>query len=376
MLELVNVSKQSGTELHIDDVSLRLEPGTVNILLGPTLSGKTTLMRLMAGLDKPTGGKVLVDGQDVTGKSVRQRDVAMVYQQFINYPGLTVYENIASPMRIAGESKPVIDRKVREAAALLKLEPFLDRTPLNLSGGQQQRTALARALVKNAKLVLLDEPLANLDYKLREELRVELPRLFEESGAVFVYATTEPHEALLLGGRTAALSQGRVTQFGDTLTVYNQPADLLTAQTFADPPLNTAEAALAGSRLQIGDATVNVPDLQLGDGPRVLGLRAHHILLSATHRHSISLPARVGTSEITGSETYLHVRVQQNDWVVLAHGVHRIDPGTDIEVYFDPASLYVFAADGRLERAPSIPATSAPAGRTDGGHTKSSVAHG
>jgi glycerol transport system ATP-binding protein len=140
-----------------------------------------------------------MNGTDVVGMPVQKRNVAMVYQQFINYPAMTVYENIASPMRVAGVDGATIDRRVREAADLMKLSPYLDRTPLNLSGGQQQRTALARALVKDAELVLLDEPLANLDYKLREELRVELPKIFAETGAIFVYATTEPQEALLAG---------------------------------------------------------------------------------------------------------------------------------------------------------------------------------
>jgi len=165
----------------IRDVSLTLQGGTLNVLLGPTLSGKTSIMRLLAGLDKPTSGRVLVDGKDVTGFDVRQRSVAMVYQQFINYPSLTVYENIASPLRVQGKPRSEIEKRVMEAARLLRLEPYLERTPLQLSGGQQQRTAIARALVKGANLVLLDEPLANLDYKLREELRAELPRIFEAS---------------------------------------------------------------------------------------------------------------------------------------------------------------------------------------------------
>ncbi len=149
-------------------------------------------------------------------------------------------------MRIAGKAQSEIDSEVRKAADLLKLTPYLDRTPLNLSGGQQQRTAIARAIVKKANLVLLDEPLANLDYKLREELREELPRIFAESGAIFVYATTEPSEALLLGGNTAALSEGRITQFGRTIDVYRRPLDLVTARTFADPPLNTARMVKSG----------------------------------------------------------------------------------------------------------------------------------
>ena len=139
----------------IRDVSLTLERGTLSVLLGPTLSGKTSIMRLLAGLDRPTTGRVLVDGKDVTGADVRQRSVAMVYQQFINYPSLSVYENIASPLRVQGRPREEIDRRVQEAAKLLRLEPFLKRTPLQLSGGQQQRTAIARALVKGADLVLL-----------------------------------------------------------------------------------------------------------------------------------------------------------------------------------------------------------------------------
>ena len=178
MLELRNVEKVVADEYHIHPTSLSLERGTLNVLLGPTLSGKTSLMRLMAGLDIPTSGTIHFDGVDVTGVRVQDRNVAMVYQQFINYPAMTVYENIASPMRIAGKDRKTIDREVHRAAELLKLTPYLKRTPLNLSGGQQQRTALARALVKNASLVLLDEPLANLDYKLREELREELPKIF------------------------------------------------------------------------------------------------------------------------------------------------------------------------------------------------------
>ena len=222
----------------IRDVSLTLERGTLSVLLGPTLSGKTSIMRLLAGLDKPTTGRVLVDGKDVTGADVRQRSVAMVYQQFINYPSLTVYENIASPLRVQGRPREEIDRRVQEAAKLLRLEPFLKRTPLQLSGGQQQRTAIARALVKGADLVLLDEPLANLDYKLREELRTELPRIFEASGAIFVYATTEPSEALLLGGDTVCMWEGEVLQAGNTSKVYRRPDTLRVAQVFSDPPLN------------------------------------------------------------------------------------------------------------------------------------------
>ena len=179
-LVLDKVGYKRGGEVYVDDVSLDLAPGSMNVLLGPTLSGKTTLMRLMAGLDRPTAGRLVEDGRDVTGLGVKHRSVAMVYQQFVNYPTLTVYENIASPLRVQGLAGAEIEARVARAAKLMRLEPMLKRTPAQLSGGQQQRTALARALVKQAKLVLLDEPLANLDYKLREELREELPRIFSD----------------------------------------------------------------------------------------------------------------------------------------------------------------------------------------------------
>jgi ABC-type sugar transport systems, ATPase components len=344
MLELRNVSKMVGGEYHIRPTDLALQRGSLNVLLGPTLSGKTSLMRLMAGLDRPTEGQVLFDGVDVTGVPVQKRNVAMVYQQFINYPALTVYENIASPMRIAGKDKATIDREVRKAADLLRLTPYLDRTPLNLSGGQQQRTALARAIVKNANLVLLDEPLANLDYKLREELRQELPRLFAESGTIFVYATTEPSEALLLGGHTATLSEGRVTQFGETIKVYREPADIVTARTFADPPLNTIDLVRYGDQFLLnGQPVLPVPMYLRGipEGPVTVAFQPHHLFLQSrpsTHK----LTARTQVSEIAGSESFIHLDFAGTRWVMLAHGIHDIEPDRAIDVHLDTRHLMAF----------------------------------
>ena len=353
MLELREVSKQVGGDVHIHPTSLKLERGSLNVLLGPTLSGKTTLMRLMAGLDKPTTGSVHFDGADVTGMPVQKRKVAMVYQQFINYPALTVYENIASPLRIAGKPQAEIDKSVREAAELLRLTPYLERTPLNLSGGQQQRTALARAIVKNASLVLLDEPLANLDYKLREELRAELPKIFAKSGAIFVYATTEPSEALLLGGNTATLSQGRITQFDRTIDVYRQPADLVTARTFADPPLNTINVEKRGAVFELGGlAAFPVPVHLAGmaDGAVTLGFHPHHLSLSSD-RGGAPLKARTLISEIAGSESFIHVSFGDARWVMLSHGIHNIDPDRDIDIYLDTSRLMAFGPDGRAVAA-------------------------
>jgi glycerol transport system ATP-binding protein len=350
-LELQAVSRSVEGRVHIHPTTLTLQKGTMNVLLGPTLSGKTSLMRIMAGLDVPNAGRILWDGKDVTGQRVQDRGVAMVYQQFINYPGLTVYENIASPLRIMGVDKAQIDRRVRETAEMMRLTPLLERKPLELSGGQQQRCALARALVKGAGLVLLDEPLANLDYKLREELRVEIPRIFEASGAIFVYATTEPEEALLLGGNTATLWEGRVTQFGPTPTVYRQPADATTARVFSDPPMNFMTCAKNGSRLAFGtngEISAEGAMASIPDGTYAAGFRANHLFLKRPSGRALELRCTLGVSEITGSETFLHLDHGGEKWVGLVHGVHELTSGAEVSVFLDPAHVYLFDAQGRL----------------------------
>ncbi len=346
-LELRGISKSVGGRMHIHPTDLTLDPGTMNVLLGPTLSGKTTLMRLMAGLDVPDSGRILWNGQDVTGQRVQDRKVAMVYQQFINYPSMSVYDNIASPLRLMGVSRDQVDARVRATAEMMRLTPMLDRRPLELSGGQQQRCALARALVKDAGLVLLDEPLANLDYKLREELRAEIPRIFEESGAIFVYATTEPEEALLLGGNTATLWEGRVTQFGPTPQVYRAPIDAITARVFSDPPMNFKPVVLRGGTVYLDEASWPTGDLP--DGEYQAGFRAAHLTL---HQRpgAIALSTVLDTTEITGDVTFLHLRHGEDRWVGLVEGVHKLDHGQPLTVWLDPAHVYLFTRAGRLAR--------------------------
>lgn len=333
MLELKEVTRRVAGVDHLLDVSMRLEPGVMNVLLGQARAGKTSLMRVMAGLDRPNAGTVSFNGADVTGKPVAKRNVAMVYQQFINYPGWTVRENIASPLRVRRAGKDEIAREVDRVADLLRLGPYLDRRPLELSGGQQQRVALARALVKKASLVLLDEPLANLDYKLREELRAELPRLFADSGAVVVYATTEPTEALLLGGRTATMSEGRVTQFGPSGEVYRRPNALVTAQTFSDPPLNVLPIELAAQAERY-------------PGARTLAFRAHHLRLQRRTPDAHAYTLEVVSTDITGSETFVHMKHGDLRWVMLTHGVQVFAPGAPVTVYLEPADVMQFSADG------------------------------
>ena len=351
VLELKGVGRRVRGEVHIHPTDLTLKPGTMNVLLGPTLSGKTSLMRLMAGLDRPDTGRIMWQGRDVTGHRVQDRKVAMVYQQFINYPSMSVYENIASPLRLQGRSRGEIDRKVQETADLMKLTPMLERKPLELSGGQQQRCALARALVKEAGLVLLDEPLANLDYKLREELRTEIPRIFEASGAIFVYATTEPEEALLLGGNTATLWHGRITQFGPTPQVYRQPVDATTARVFSDPPMNFLKVRKHGQTISFGDGQETpapVAFAALADGPYMAGFRPNHLSLKEPPGEMMTFETRLAVTEITGSETFVHLDHHGDRWVGLVHGVHDLQLGTRLPVHLDPAHVYIFAEDGAL----------------------------
>ena len=350
-LTLEGVSKTVGGRVHIHPTDLTLDRGTMNVLLGPTLAGKTSLMRLMAGLDVPSSGRVLWEGADVTGRRVQDRGVAMVYQQFINYPAMTVFENIASPLRLQGRPKDEIRRRVGEVAEMMKLTPMLDRRPLELSGGQQQRCALARALVKDAGLVLLDEPLANLDYKLREELRIEIPRIFEASGAIFVYATTEPEEALLLGGATATLWEGRVTQFGPTPEVYRRPQDATTARVFSDPPMNFLPIEKTGERLAFGDGQGVAAEgalARLPDGRYLAGFRPNHLELERHAADALAFTTHLAVAEITGSETFVHLDHQGERWVGLVHGVRELTIGAPLRVHLDPAHVYVFAEDGAL----------------------------
>ncbi|MFT2110384.1 ABC transporter ATP-binding protein [Marinomonas sp. 2405UD68-3] len=355
-LTLQNVSRIVDGETWIEDVNLSLEPGSFNVLLGRTLSGKTTLMRLMAGLDRPSKGKIIMNGVDVTGTPVRERNISMVYQQFINYPNLTVYENIASPLRLAKMSETEIDRRVRETAEMLRIDSFLDRLPLQLSGGQQQRTAMARALVKDSQIILFDEPLVNLDYKLREELRQELRALFKARNCIAVYATTEPNEALALGGNTAVLHEGRLLQMGPTAEVYHQPKDIITAEMFSEPPINLVSGHVSDDEVTFDDTVhfqLNNDLRSLPAGDYQFGVRASHIGLVPHSDDDLELPVRVDLAEISGSETFLHVHNPHFDLVLHLSGVHEYQVDQNITVYFPTHKLYTFDKQGQMVHSPA-----------------------
>jgi glycerol transport system ATP-binding protein len=350
-LELKNVSKRVGGATHIHETSLVLEPGTFNVLLGTTLAGKTTLMQLMAGLERPTSGEIWFAGRNVTGVAVQKRNVSMVYQQFINYANFTVYDNIASPLRVAGISAREIDSRVDEAADLLRLSPMLKRLPSELSGGQQQRTAIARAIVKDSDIILLDEPLANLDYKLREELRDELPKLFAGRDCIVVYATTEPAEALLFGGKTATLFEGRVTQFGPTSEIYRHPNTLTSAKVFSDPPINVAEVKKVKGEIILGDRVkwkAGKAVQALADGAYTIAIRPHHITPVDSDRGQAMIEGRVLVAELSGSESVIHFDMNGQIWVSQSHGIHPFTVGSTAKLYVDVDRSYFFDATGAL----------------------------
>ena len=349
-LELRDASLRVGAETYLHPTSLKFETGAFNILLGATGAGKSTLIRLMAGLERTTSGEVWAEGRDVTGLSPQKRKISLVHQFFVNYGHMTVFENIASPLRVTGVPKSEIAGRVEAAADLLKLRPMLGRHPQELSGGQQQRTALARAIVKESTAIFLDEPLANLDYKLREELREQLPEILEGRGTVVVYATSEPTEALLLGGRTALVHEGRVVQFGPTAESYHAPSKLTSARVFSDPPINTTPATKSGRRIELPgaawEATGAAADLP--DGSYTLAVRPHHVVPSPPEATSVPLSGRVRITELTGSESIAHFDVGDRLWVSQSAGVHSYRIGEEHRFHLLSDRCFYYDADGRL----------------------------
>lgn len=356
-LTLNNINKIVGGEVHLQDINLELDSGSRYVVLGRTLAGKTSLLRIMAGLDRPNTGEIIAEGKDVTGVSVRKRSVGMVYQQFINYPSLTIYDNIASPLKISGKPKNEIDERVNAAAGMLHIEHLLDRLPAELSGGQQQRTAIARALIKNVDLLLLDEPLVNLDYKLREELRDELQQIFGQRDSVVVYTTTEPSEALMLGGNVIVMHEGRVLQTGPTAEVYLHPATMDVAKVFSDPPINFISGLVTENAVRIGQSLEleKTKDIEsLDQGEYTFGIRSNRLNLKPASEGHPFFNGIVELSEVNGSETFIHVSHEDALLAVQEEGVHIHKAGTEIPVYVQLDDFYVFNNAGELLLSPTL----------------------
>lgn len=350
-IELRQATKITRGITHIKPTSLVLETGCFNVLLGQTGAGKTSLIKLMAGLDPLASGQVLMDGIDVSNLSTQKRNISLVHQFFVNYPQMTVFDNIASPLKVAGMTKSEIAGRVEEAADILQLRPMLLRRPHELSGGQQQRCALARAIAKESRAVFLDEPLANLDYKLREELREQLPELFAGRGAVVVYATSEPEEALLLGGKTALMDDGMVTQFGTTAHVYRKPDNLTAAKVFSDPPINSADVIKSGQTVSMKSGVswlLTGQAATLLDGNYTVAVRPHYVTPMAMSETVVPLNGTVLVTELSGSDSSAHFQMDEYSWVSLSRGVHPYQIGKEHSFFMDTSKCFYFDSKGRL----------------------------
>ena len=338
---------------HLDDVTLALEPGRIHTVLGRTGAGKTSLLRVLAGLDPVGSGELTLDGMSILDVPPWRRETAMVYQQFINYPHLSVLDNVLFPLKRAGVEPADALARAQDSLAKVGLVEFHDRRPGQLSGGQQQRVAIARALARQTRILLLDEPLVNLDFKLREQLREELRGLFSGVGdTVVVYTTTEPTEALMLGDEVIVMDQGRVVQVGRPDDIFEAPATIEVARVVNDPPMNIIEAQLTDEHvLAAGLDAVARPAHFAGvaNGRQVIGLPASALTFSRGH----GLPMRVTFVEISGSETFVHLQSEGTELVSVAPGIHDVVAGDDMTVVVDPSRLFLFTADGALAVAPS-----------------------
>jgi len=353
-LNLNQVSVESEAEIILKDISFDFQPGKIYVLIGRTTSGKTSLMRTIAGLLEPTDGEIHLGVTRLDEVPIWERGIAMVYQQFINYPQRTVLNNVEFPLLRAGVSKA--DAKAQALAMIEKvgLSEFVNRKPSQLSGGQQQRVAIARALVRNTRVILLDEPLMNLDYKLREQLREEFRVLFKSTeNSVTIYATTEPSEALFLGDELLVMHEGRIIQHGKPNLVFENPANIDVAQIVNDPPMSILDAEIKDGKVTIGNlmnfATPSHLKTQK-DGSYKIGIRASEVVLGGSHSNSEE--GEVSLSEVSGSETLLYVKLNIGEVVLQLEGIHDYYIGQKVTVSLAPERLFLFNMDGTLCAAP------------------------
>jgi len=341
-VSLKSIVKQHGAFTALHGIDLDIEPGEFFALLGPSGSGKTTTLRIVAGLEETSGGSVFIDGDDLTHTEPGDRDVAMVFQSYALYPHMNVFRNIAFPMQMVGTGKGEIDAAVREAARKVHIDHLLDRKPGQLSGGQQQRVALARAIVRKPRLFLLDEPLSNLDAKLRLETRGELKKLQRSLGVTTIYVTHDQEEAMTIADRMAVFMEGRIVQVGTPKSVFDRPATAEVANFIGSPPMNLINASYRDGVVNIGAYAMPSDCKLLGHLDVVVGIRPSAIRLGST-----GIPARIDLIENLGDALLVDLR--------LGDDIIRAKVGADLQaaegdtVLFsaEPAHIHLFAADTR-----------------------------
>jgi ABC-type sugar transport system ATPase subunit len=343
-VKLAGVGKSFGETSVLRDVDLEIRPGEFFSLLGPSGSGKTTTLRIIAGLETATHGHVYLDGTDATLLPPGDRDVAMVFQSYALYPHMTVFDNIAFPLRMIRTPAAELAATVQEAAARVRIGHLLQRRPGQLSGGQQQRCALARAIVRKPALFLLDEPLSNLDAKLRIETRVELKRLQRSLDVTAVYVTHDQEEAMSLSDRMAIFMDGRIVQIGTPEEVFRRPATVEVAAFLGNPPMNVLPARLAAGRATIGTSSFDAPRFAaLGEREVTLGVRPSDVALDGA-----GFPATVTLCELLGEDVIVDLDVGGQLVRAKSPGRTRLAEGAQVEVRIDPAACHVFdRATGR-----------------------------
>ena len=348
MSELVfsRISKSFDGQSVIKAFDLAVPDGEFLVLLGPSGCGKSTLLRMIAGLESIGDGDILIDGQSVIALLPRERDVAMVFQNYALYPHMTVFDNIAFPLKMKRQTKEDIKRRVEDAAELLGLTEMLSRKPKTLSGGQRQRVALGRALVREPKLFLFDEPLSNLDAKLRVSMRTEILRLMRSLKATVVYVTHDQEEALTMGDRIALLHEGIIQQAGTPQEIYDQPANTFVARFIGTPRMNFVEAkAGADSTLALADNTVisgvDVPPSK-SSYKLTLGFRPDNCLISDTE----GIPVNIESAEYVGNSRYLHGKYGDEEIIVRVDPSESVEQGSSIRIAPQVDSVHLFDASG------------------------------
>lgn len=347
-----NLSYKPDDQFHLNEVSFNFKKGNIYTILGRTLSGKTTLLKTIAGLLTPDSGSIQFEDRNFLKVPVWERNVAMVYQQFINYPHLNVYENVAFPLKQRKVDDQEINNVVKKSLKSVGLEGYEKRKIQELSGGQQQRVSLARSLVKNAKILLLDEPLVNLDYKLREQLREEFKNIFSKGlskESIVIFSTTDPREAMEINGEVIAIDEGKVLQVGSAKEIFENPKTLKVAEISNDPPMNILNAKIDLNKIKFEGIEIDVPEhlSNLKNKSFNLGIRASDIELSDG-----GFEFEVELAEISGSETLLHLRRGNVKIITSIEEVMNFSIHDKVKIKFNIDRVYAFNELGVLESSP------------------------